>query len=68
MVTALAVAYASAGKFDEAIAAVDEALARLEGSDANNDVVEALRRMRKRYQGREPPLAEAHYRHLIVGP
>lgn len=67
VLTALAVACASAGQFDQAIAATDKALTRLEGTDANSEVVKRLRKHRERFKRRQPSLPPTHYRHLTIG-
>ncbi len=62
--TALAVAYASNGQFDQAIATVDEILAMLQGTNVSSDAVDRIRKSRERSLNRLPPLPPGHYQQL----
>jgi hypothetical protein len=67
LTTVLGLAYASAGQFDQAIAATDESLARLDEPDANSEVVRQLQENRELFQNSQAALPPAQYRRLIIG-
>ena len=63
----LALAHASGGQFDLAVATAEKALALLKGSSANSEVVKRLQMSRDRFKRKQPPLPPGPYLHMIMG-